>query len=389
EGQYSTGPAETDTFPLGNHRVYGGFFGIENARFERGIFSANPAILEGDLGGGQFSRRIVTKNVLGEAVLDGFFIQNGRSPGGQDGPAIHVSLGLLHLQNCMIQSNRSSRHGGAAYYTGGVLPGQVIRDCIFFQNQATNRAGAIDFDSQSRLELYGCIFDGNRAGSDMGGALRAQGPVTIENCIFSGNRCFTDGGAARIQGNHGKDPAFRSMIRDSLFVDNRAEDANPNGGGDQGGALWFENGSARIENCGFTNNFAGLEGGAIRFGPGVDGGSSISNSTFTGNVAEWEDGGAIFVDLNENSATGFAVIGCVFESNTARLMGGAFHGLEAQIGYRFIDSVFDNNRSYEQEGGAIKLEGNNNFRGALIDGCTFSGNRSDNGGGAVQTTVRT
>ena len=140
--------------------------------------------------------------------------------------------------------------------------------------------------------------------------------------------------------------------------------------GDKGGAISFENKAVgTIINCTFKNCWAEDHGGAIADRTGNK--LTVINSTFIGNKASEDNGGAIFCE-------GLLYVeGCLFESNSAKVDGGAIFG---QKDINVIRSVFNSNKAsgalaQQCQGGAILSE-----ETVYIDNCTFENNTSDDGG---------
>lgn len=109
-----------------------------------------------------------------------------------------------------------------------------------------------------------------------GGAIFGDdgGVLIIENSIFEDNLGYS-GGAIDIR-------AFSSLtITDSTFRNNRAYGAFSQGGG----ALFLENYAQSISGSTFSNNESASTGSAIFFSGYSPTTSSITNSTFSGNVA--------------------------------------------------------------------------------------------------------
>ncbi|MDC0991995.1 hypothetical protein OAR33_00305 [bacterium] len=160
------------------------------------------------------------------------------------------------------------------------------------------------------------------------------------------------------------------VIGDCLFEENTA--------GDHGGAIsnaCFSD--AVVSDSRFVNNQAAFFGGAIlnsAFGPGTCGSSpEILRCEFEGNYAD--EGGAV---ANQNQSNPL-ILACVFRANLAA-KGGAVASHECHPTIR--ETEFMGNRATNWGGG---LYGNYlNFPGShVIEDCSFSGNLSDNSGGAI------
>jgi predicted outer membrane repeat protein len=176
--------------------------------------------------------------------------------------------------------------------------------------------GAVEADGP--VTITDSTFTGNLG--DDGGALNAAGPVTITRSRFENNGDATgvteDGGAVNNSGD--------TTVTDSTFVGNEGENGGAvyNGGTD----------TVRVTNSTFSGNKGTQSGGAISAskvtvsGSTFDGNESLDdgeggairsydsldavNTTFTGNVAA-DDGGAVFaggtvslvhVTMSSNSA---------------------------------------------------------------------------------------
>ena len=143
--------------------------------------------------------------------------------------------------------------------------------------------------------------------------------------------------------------------------------------GDKGGAISFEDKAiGTIINCTFKNCWAEDHGGAIADRTGNK--LTVINSTFIGNKASDDNGGAIFCKGP------LYVEGCLFESNKAEVDGGAIF---CEKDVNVIRSVFNCNKAsgalaHQCYGGAIRAEGN-----VYIDNSTFRKNYSADKGGAV------
>lgn len=146
--------------------------------------------------------------------------------------------------------------------------------------------------------------------------------------------------------------------------------------GDKGGAISFENSATgTIINCTFKNCWAENHGGAIA--DRTEHKLTVINSTFIGNKASEDDGGAIF-------CKGLLYLeGCLFESNNAKVKGGAvFCEKDVEV----IGSIFKSNKAsgakaHQCYGGAISTNKN-----VYIDNCTFENNTSEDYAGAVHGT---
>ena len=125
-----------------------------------------------------------------------------------------------------------------------------------------------------------------------------------------------------------------------------------------GGGIFVQN-YGTILNCIFTNNFATVDGGAIRARDAL-----ISNCYFYANGAE--NGGAVYM------RQGCSVKDCTFVGNSGT-HGGAIYSYGVNAGSVSGCVISNNNAEY---GGGIWLT-----NGTSISSCTISGNNADYSGG--------
>jgi predicted outer membrane repeat protein len=161
--------------------------------------------------------------------------------------------------------------------------------------------GAISWPSIAPVTILDSVFEGNGAASvpnnfASGGALYAQGAVTIRRSVFNGNLAnggAVAGGAVQLNLPSG----VEVVVTDSVFINNGAEPeavASPLG---IGGALAIDctSCSARLERSYFGANRA-RDAGAV-FVRGNDGAGSLvltlHNSSFVDNSAQ-VSGGAVY-----------------------------------------------------------------------------------------------
>lgn len=136
-----------NTFRLPNtSKIYGGFAGTESQLSQRNI-GQNPTLLSGDIG----TIGLLSDNVYHVIVsegqgsrLDGFIIEGGNANGGND------------LSN------------GAGYFEIAQVPdpSNVIANCVFRNNSATDKGGAI----------FGSVFGSSGAGA-----------LNVDHCVFYNN----------------------------------------------------------------------------------------------------------------------------------------------------------------------------------------------------------
>ena len=160
---------------------------------------------------------------------------------------------------------------------------------------------------------------------------------------------------------HVSDDLARVVVRNCLFLDNRAE---------RGAAVLVERvDDLFVDNCTFTQNKANNGGGAIRFEDSFSSFLEVFNSTFTRNEGHY--GGAVDV------AGRFTVLDSNFSENRARTRGGAIRiGSSEVFDPLILRSIFTRNEG--QFGGAIDA-----MRGVSVEDSRFRRNRANSRGGAM------
>lgn len=244
--------------------------------------------------------------------------------------------------NTVFRTNRAFHYGGgAAYLAGGTSVTGFFVNCTFENNWTTNKAergmggGAVNINAGFHL-FSKCTFRANRS-AKYGGAISA----------VAGNPTLaTDAGTC----------GFR--VDGCVFEGNTAENS--------GGALRFHSRSAGmgVFQCTFTNNVAGIGGGAIfTEGPYLIGSAlrlPVVDSVFVDNVAT-NYGGALRSAADDWVHHGFvgSFTNCVFRHNRA-YHGGAIYALGS-----FSNCTFEANQSLnlagaggDSKGGAVHGQAN-------------------------------
>ena len=173
--------------------IYGGFKGGENTLCERDAnisslqyptFFQNPSILDG-----RNANRVINMQNANVCRIDGFVIQNGNATTattGLEGGGMRVSGRNIWLENLVIMDNAAGNNGGGIFTTP--IWGLVIKNTIFFNNQATNGGGLGIGDGRNTL-LVNVLFNGNQANGGDGNAIHIMGSNSLKiiNNTISGN----------------------------------------------------------------------------------------------------------------------------------------------------------------------------------------------------------
>ena len=206
-------------------------------------------------------------NGLNQPVTD----SDNREMRSAGGAIASWNAGSLEIgENVVFENNGYNSSGNAAWASGGAIYLDTDQTKVtemnigtgtrFSGNVAGSLGGAI-YAGDSKTEISGTTFENNKAGS-LGGAvfagqyfaLNGHG-VTISGSQFNGNEAGNYGGAIASQ--------YTVLnVKDTVFSDNKA--------GIDGGALYIAGSeeagyaaSATIENVRFDHNVAGNNGGAI------------------------------------------------------------------------------------------------------------------------------
>lgn len=202
-----------------------------------------------------------------------------------EGSVVGVVANNLTVKNSIFRDFYTADSGGAIYAQGFV----TVDGSEFTSNRATLSGGAIAVDGGD-LTVTDSTFTDNHAEDDYGGAIYVDeegsgGELEVINSTFTSNTSSSGGGATYSY--------FDSTITDSTF--------NLNFTNSNGGAVSSANGDITVISSTFDSN-DGMNGGAI-FSP-YTGTMSVENSTFIGNEAT-NEGGAIYSSYGQVSFSTF------------------------------------------------------------------------------------
>lgn len=321
-GVYRPGTARTNSFALqARIPVLGGFtngMGLRSARNG----TQHATVLSGDIGvagvGTDNCYHVVSGG--GGVTLDGFRIQDGWADGegaasiGAGALLSGAAIGTTNLvTDCVWVSNHAVTAGGALHAQGELL----VARCTFAENEA-DTGGGMQYEGQQppyRVTVLDSLFSANRAvGGDGGGlCVRSTNPFAsagmISNCVFVGNSALQNGGGAYSR-------RLARPIVDCLFVDNAA-------GADGGGLYAARHGSASIGGNVLAGNRAGRGGGLV-----VEGDSPVvHHGLLAGNVADspTAGGGGLLVLTGSAADAQPSLISCSLVEN--RALSGTGHAL--------------------------------------------------------------
>ena len=299
------------------------------------------------------------------------------------GGAIYILESQSLFESCIFERNKvnnlQQHTSGGAISATDAGRNITIKQCLFKENTATYRGGAIDMQ-RSQGSFVNCTFERNSVKSrlqkdDFGGAIYAQGNshLTMHQCIFKENTATYVGGATYIQES-------QSLFESCIFERNKVNNVNQD---TSGGAIRAIGAGTNItiRQCLFKENAATDSGGAID----IESSRSLllKNSTFVMNTVKnltgYATGGAINLIANSD----LIVQQCLFKGNTATYSCGAIFMQETRG--LFENCTFDKNsvKSRQQKhdfGGAICAQDNSHL---TMHQCIIKENTATYSGGAT------
>ncbi len=361
-----------------------------------GAFEENTALAGGAVSVRSYSTATFTGTTFIGNSVTGFAGENDGD--GDGGGAIYVGYGTLNMTDVTATGNTAEYHGGVIDAAGATVN---VTGGTFGENSAEN-GGVIYGTSGSKVTFIGATLKDNSSTYDVavsgynnsmgGGAINMySGTLTLDSAILDGNTTVYYGGAVLAD-------------KVTVTIKNNTEIKNNTGG--TGAALLFRGGcNVTIENSSITGNTATANGviyanattmtmtgvtatgnsansGGVLFVSGSSSVVNVDNCTFRSNSAK--NGGAISIDggarVNVNGGT--------LDQNTATGVGGAIY---------VADSSTANTAATKLTMVGVTLSGNTASQGGAlstdtasvnliidVSNCTFTGNTSTKGGGAVE-----
>ena len=316
----------------------GGGWGVEGINSELTI-SGKGATIRRQLGGGNFGLMNVFPG--GDLTLRNLTLESGANQT-TGGGAIYSS-GRLTTINVTFRNNYALTENGGAILVNVQNQGSALRvlNSTFDGNHAGLSGGAIYASGDAwAFEVRGSTFNDNHAGNNGGAIYFSQDPATglIAYSTFSGNDVYAgDGGAIHVPSTGG------TFLLDHLTLDGNETTTSQQGGG---GAIYVGGGAAvELFASEVTNNHAWNGGAIVTTG----GDFTLSHSALRGNRAE--------------------------------NLGGAVHSLSGAQGTIRFTEIYSNSAGYR--GGGLFLDSNINTTRVNAFHTTFSGNHSDDDGGAI------
>ena len=323
----------------------------------------------------------IDKSLGNDLTLQNIRLINGRAPAAttsQDsnargGAVWATSPGTrLHLIHTTFENNRTTSINDEDNQGGAVFAANLYETVIVgseFVNNSAGNGGAVGLIA-SGLQVYNSRFAGNQAAdASAGGIVRGHGgaihldgvfnsfnpttsnTVEVCGCVFEANTAVRGGGALKVTISDGTNT--RAVYARSAFINNRLLGAPPAEG--HGGAIYHieddhADGGAEdnleISQSTFAGNYAQRQGGGAWLL--VKGRGRIVNTTFYNNQAATAgtnvigQGGGLVISLGL-----IDLVNTTFAENFATFQGGALHAGGAGDPGRVVtlyNSLFFHNR---------------------------------------------
>ena len=299
------------------------------------------------------------------------------------GGAIAMEKTRGSFVNCTFERN-SLKSRLQKYGFGGAIcalhnSSLTMHWCVLKENAANYIGGAIYIQKCQSL-FESCTFERNKVISlqldTFGGAIGANGAgtnITIKQCLFKENKAVGRGGAIFIS-------VSRSLLlKNCTFERNMVRSLT--GKKASGGAIYFwDNSDMTVQQCLFKENTATFCGGAINM---VKTRSSFVNCTFVRNTVQslqWTTFGGAITSLQGSS---YLMKQCFFKENTATIYGGACYIQRSQSSFENCNFERNMARSFTEtktSGGAIVSRENSDM---TVQQCLFKENTATYSGGAI------
>jgi predicted outer membrane repeat protein len=272
--------------------------------------------------------------------------------GGGDAPTIQAAIDSCDAgDDVLIASGVYFEHDIAL--RGDLwLHGEAGAKTTFIDAQGIDRA--LVGDSVDDVTIEGVTIRGGESGAVGAGIRLLSSTATIRDCALIANHTTDKGGAIGA--------AWSAVTLQGTTLSGNGADGG-------GGAIYGETSSFRIFDSVLADNRGSAGGAIFSAGTAVE----IQDSQVTGNHAD-RHGGGVYVNRGR-----LLVHGCEFRDNQALPFGEGTGGAIAFRGTTWLwvtGTRFLRNESASMGGGVAANRGN-----VWIEGCTFVGNRSGDGGG--------
>ncbi|MEC4812706.1 MAG: choice-of-anchor Q domain-containing protein [Scytonema sp. PMC 1069.18] len=303
---------------------------VENSTFNNNVAERGGAIHVNYGGSLTVSDSIFDGND-GSIADDGFSGGAIATHGSGGEPGFDPGNGFLQIEDSQFTNNKGVA-GGAVYSLLGPL---TIENSVFKDNESTGDGGAIFTDGANSAPRNG-----------------KGGQIIIRNTVVENNKAKGQGGGLFLW-TYNPDEV---LIEGSRIVDNSTTFGGIYNDSKAGGVR-VANGKLTIRNSTIANNTTDKQGGGLWVDSPL--GVTIDNSTFSGNKAKLDQGGAI--TFNTPDGTPVKITNTTFANNSTGRDAGAIwsHGGNSDD-ITLINTIFAGNTA------AVTKQGNTNFQ--LKDG---------------------
>ena len=310
-----------------------------------------------------------------------FIANNGYHGGGLSLNSNPADSAFITIENCLFTNNVAKTRGGAIKISGSSQP--LIRDSLIDTNYAVD-GGGIGITDDGAPNVVNTTIQNNVALIEGGGVLSIDWSTpTFSNCTIVNNRVATGTGGGVAVADFSS-PSFL----DSVFMNNSAA---------HGAGLYSISAAAiTIASTQFLNNWASINGGGISI-HGISN-LTVSDTVFYNNSVTSLGGAIICEDvsllvltncnftanLSAHSGGALAILGhattyidqCNFENNLA-IRGGAIYVTSREL-VPIISTTIQNNQAIL--GGAMYV---GSFTQLLVNGLEIYRNVGYFGGGVI------
>ena len=267
-----------------------------------------------DLGGAAVGIRLARVSASGDLTVVDTTITGGYMYDATFGGGVfRVEGGDLTIDGSTLEGNATRSYGGAIFALDDATL-TITNDSTITGNSAFRGGGVYSRESATIIEESD--VSSNYASRSGGGVQANRGSLTITDSIINDNGW--EAGQIGVTGSVDYGGGVLSS-RATLTIATTTIDGNYGDYG--GGGVWVDNATGvTISQSAITNNVAEGAGGGVRWGTYGDSGAypatgSITNTTISGNVAEY--GGGVVVRVGELTLNNVTV-----SDNTAEYSGG-------------------------------------------------------------------
>lgn len=366
-------------------QLYGSFQGTEQELADRSLEFGLSTTLSGDILGNDqpedfetnkqdnvFNVLHIDSGVVNQTIIDGFTIRGGHANGNFEVSNRHGRGGGVYcegapiFQNCVLLENYALSDGGGIFLDSISGEGPQLYDCTIKSNASGDDGGGIEAThiTGEPLLLVGIALSGNKS-QEVGGGMHVKSSnVLIRGGAAFDNRSETFGGGLHLEYLSG-DNGLQTDIRNFLIRTNIASDRG-------GGMVFYAEDSLNtlvLDSVEFIENRTRTSGGGLYAefrGNYTQTTFQISHTTFEGNLAPLEHGGAMYIRSSSLSSA-IQLDSLVFRDNFAALRGGGIYTDFSENGPHALSlAETDFAKNAAETGGAIDMNTRNRSVGELF-----------------------